>query len=315
MSLIDLQKDIKNKSLKNIYIFSGEEIGVMNSYIERMAVFNELTVKRYDFFSEIEQQLKSKNLFGKKTLYYIYNDNELLKDDKKIQSIIDNKLFINGVLVLRYDKIDNRKKLFQAKKDEIIIFGKIHSDVLYAYMDGHFSLRTRAEQKLLLEYCNYDYTRIFVNEIDKIKRVAKIFDKQFDMDEALKYFIKNNMIYKQPQDVIFELVEAIMLNEKDNVYRLLKESLDSGEHVLTIIKVLINNLFNLLQYKGIKTDDIQKRTGLLYIQIEKCRLYSSYWNIHLILKCISVIREMEIKIKLGRVDINQALLYILSWCL
>lgn len=299
MDLITFQSNIKNNELGKMYIFTGKDIGIMNVYIQKIAEIKKLKIKRIDNYESIKQSLKMQSLLGDNTLYVIYNDKDVLNIDlEKIQS--------NDFLIFRFDKIDNRKKFFIKNEEQIIIFNNMHEDVLLSHCNKYIDKRYNNQILKLINYCDKDYNRI-MSEIDKIKQLSNVMN--ISTGEALKYLL-NGYIYKKPEDVIFVLIDAIMKRDL-NSFDLLKESLDSGEFILTIIKVLVNNAWALLSFKGCNVN-IQKNTGLNYAQIKSCENWNNKWTVKKLLSLIKTIRFVEIGIKTGKVNDNQGIKYIVS---
>lgn len=298
MDLITFQSIIKKNELDKMYIFTGKDIGIMNVYIQKISEMRKLKIKRIDSYESIKQSLKMQSFFNDNTLYVIYNDKSIFNIDlEEIQS--------NDFLVFRFDKIDNRKKFFIKNEERIIIFNNMHENVLLSHCNKYIDKRYNNHILKLINYCDKDYSRL-MNEIDKIKQLSNVLD--ITTGEALKYLL-NGYIYKKPEDVIFILIDAIMKRDLSS-FDLLKESLDSGEFILTIIKVLVNNAWALLAYKGCNVN-IQKNTGLNYAQIKSCENWNNKWTVKKLLSLIRIIRFVEIGIKTGKVNDSQGIKYII----
>lgn len=298
MDLITFQSIIKKNELDKMYIFTGKDIGIMNVYIQKISEMKKLKIKRIDSYESIKQSLRMQSFFNDNTLYVIYNDKSIFNIDlEEIQS--------NDFLVFRFDKIDNRKKFFIKNEERIIIFNNMHENVLLSHCNKYIDKRYNNHILKLINYCDKDYSRL-MNEIDKIKQLSNVLD--ITTGEALKYLL-NGYIYKKPEDVIFILIDAIMKKDLSS-FDLLKESLDSGEFILTIIKVLVNNAWALLAYKGCNLN-IQKNTGLNYAQIKSCENWDNKWTVKKLLSLIRIIRFVEIGIKTGKVNDSQGIKYII----
>lgn len=178
MDLVVLKKQIKDKQLNNFYVLAGEEIGVLNMYIEKMGS----NVIRADEVSDIWRQLTSRSLGGEKPVYVI-------RDDKKFMSMetvwsgLQSKIK-NGILVLCVTNLDKRSKFYKEFKDDICVFERLTPEQLLRVCKGQ--LPTSDENlRYLIKLCCNDYTRI-MNEIDKLKRVGSKVTKEL-MDELIQY--------------------------------------------------------------------------------------------------------------------------------
>jgi hypothetical protein len=53
MTVSELKSAIKSKKIKNFYIFTGDEVGVMDIYINKLASLKNLTVNRGESLSTV----------------------------------------------------------------------------------------------------------------------------------------------------------------------------------------------------------------------------------------------------------------------
>lgn len=67
MTVSELKSAIKSKKIKNFYIFTGDEVGVMDIYINKLASLKNLTVNRGESLSTVYKflikSLLSLNIF------------------------------------------------------------------------------------------------------------------------------------------------------------------------------------------------------------------------------------------------------------
>ena len=69
MTIKDMQKQIRNKQLDNVYIFTGEEIAIQKIYINKLAQVNNMQIEYVDSYNQIKNRLKNTNLFNEIKLY------------------------------------------------------------------------------------------------------------------------------------------------------------------------------------------------------------------------------------------------------
>ena len=98
MEITTIQKQIKDKSVNNFYIMSGEEIAVQDIYIKKIAECKQLNILRADTIAEITVKLNNKAFISSSYCYIVHNDNDFLKAenswDKVISSIGNNILIL-----------------------------------------------------------------------------------------------------------------------------------------------------------------------------------------------------------------------------
>ena len=82
MNLAELKESIVSKNLRNVYIFTGDEIRVMDIYIKQIATVQKRIVTRKDSVASIYKQLKIKSLGEFSNVYVILNDMDFLKQEK-----------------------------------------------------------------------------------------------------------------------------------------------------------------------------------------------------------------------------------------
>jgi len=71
MNLAELKKSIVDKNLDNVYIFTGDEIKIMNIYTHQIAKVQNRTLTRKDTVAEIFKTLKIAKLTKESNVYVI----------------------------------------------------------------------------------------------------------------------------------------------------------------------------------------------------------------------------------------------------
>lgn len=306
MNLMDLQNQIKEKNINNSYIFIGDEIGIMNKYIEFIANLKKLGVKRVYTFAEIENDLKSQNLFNNSYIYYIYNDSSLYTNDYFID-YFNSDNFNGNIIILRFDKVDSRKKLIK-DFERVVSFGKLNEEILAIYIKEYFDKVSKDNISKLVSYCDRDYERI-INECEKIKVIKELY--KYNDDIAFNNFFDNKIIYDNKNEIVFDIVDMAMFKDYTNFY----ENLKRTEDYTLILSLIGTYIFNLLSYKSLKADSdfgISKKSGIPLFIVKKLRIVSEYHSIKKCLKLVDEIRAIEMKIKNGKVEDKIGLLYIIS---
>lgn len=72
MNIVEFQKDIKSNALKNVYIISGEEIGLINFYINQIKA----PIKREESVKSVWSRLTNKGIIQNHDVYVIRDDKD-----------------------------------------------------------------------------------------------------------------------------------------------------------------------------------------------------------------------------------------------
>ena len=75
MNIIDLKQQIIQNKLDNFYVFTGSEIGIINTYLNNMSTTLKIPIQRPDTVLSIYSKCTSKSMFGStRGFYVIRND-------------------------------------------------------------------------------------------------------------------------------------------------------------------------------------------------------------------------------------------------
>ncbi len=237
MDLVKLKSQIKSGNLDNFYIFVGEEIGLMNLYIDKMCK----EVRRVDSVASVWKRLTSRGL-GKSSGFFVVRDDKEFVQSEKVWETAE-KMIRYGTLVLLYTNLDKRSRFFKAFEDRIVEFNKMTRPQLV-----HFITKTadstlnEREAEYLCEACGDDYTQI-VNEIDKIRRLRECgrFSKVPFND------IVDEVVRTPRYADTFSMANKVMQYKGTAAVKQMQYLLDNGESGIGIITVLYNNFRNAVQ--------------------------------------------------------------------
>ena len=110
MDIVKLKSQIKSGKLDNIYVFVGDEIGLMNLYIGKMCS----EAHRVDNVAGVWKRLTSRGLGGGKNFYVVRDDKEFLQAEKVWSTA--EKMIRYGTLVLLYTNLDKRSRFYKEEK-------------------------------------------------------------------------------------------------------------------------------------------------------------------------------------------------------
>ena len=198
VNLMEFMTHIKEDRLLPFYIFTGEEIGLMNVYLAKMKT----PVKRESSVASILRPLTQRSIVANDKVFAVRDDKDFLSTESRWKSLEDIKY---GTLILLYTKIDGRSKFLKQFSDHVVQFDRMTTTQLM----NHFSKKFKVPANLLeqvIELCDRDYSRI-ENELDKISRV------QLPTEEAV-----DALIHKDLQFEVFEAVDSVIRYEPQRAF-------------------------------------------------------------------------------------------------
>lgn len=293
MTLADLKTQIIRKSLSNFYIFVGNEIGIMNIYLEQMSKVLNLPIVRADSVKSIYGKCTVKSFFGDvDSMYVIRGDDDISKHEDVYTNI--KKEIGKNVIVLLYEKIDSRLKFGKYFKEDTVEFEPLTTMVLSTYIKKLCPLKDKNLEKLSNIVCNsYDLSLL---EIDKINRYSEIMG--ISVDDSLDRLISDGSIYIRQEDNVFDFVDVVMLRQSKKSFSMLNNLLRDGGNSVNILGVLYNKVKSVLLIQICENGDIERTTGLdkreIYFSKKYLNIYKDYelvYMLKLIAKTIDDIKN------------------------
>lgn len=235
MDIVKLKSQIKSGKLDNLYVFVGEEIGLMNLYIGKMCS----EAHRVESVAGVWKRLTSRGLGGGKNFYVVRDDKEFLQAEKVWSTA--EKMIRYGTLVLLYTGLDRRSRFYKEFESRIVTFDKMTRPQLIKFVISQFPFEVTEEQAdYLCEACNDDYTQIG-NEIDKLCRIrAMVTHQSFQktVDE----------IVRAPKYAdTFSMANNVMQYNGKKAVEQMQFLIENGESGIGMITVLYNNFRNAVQ--------------------------------------------------------------------
>jgi len=315
MDLSTLKSHIKTGQFLPTYVFTGEEVKIMDMYIDMISKKASLSIVRSDSLSEVYQQIKAKTLIQMNYLYIIRDDKDFLSDEKLWSKMgIDSTLQIrqdNNIVIFYYTDIDKRTKFFKRFGDTIVVFNPLEKNVLLKYIKKEISLSDKNAERLI-ELCEYSYNRILL-EIDKIKHCSS----STDYDKTFETLLKDGAIYKPPKDAIFDFAKAVLDRDIDATWDLMNQCYEIGEANMVMLSVLYTYTKQLLQIQSCYKDhlNIVETTGLNGFQIKNVKDYVNRYNTSELVNMMRYIRKAEKGIKTGEIPDDISIQYVLVNCI
>lgn len=221
VNLMEFMTHIKEDRLLPFYIFTGEEIGLMNVYLAKMKT----PVKRESSVASILRPLTQRSIVANDKVFAVRDDKDFLSTESRWKSLEDIKY---GTLILLYTKIDGRSKFLKQFSDHVVQFDRMTTTQL----TNHFSKKFKVPANLLeqvIELCDRDYSRI-ENELDKISRV------KLPTEEAV-----DSLIHKDLQFEVFEAVDSVIRYEPQRAFEYVQTLIVKQDNVLGFLTLLYNN--------------------------------------------------------------------------
>ena len=303
MTLLELKQDIINHTLKHFYIFVGDEIGIMNIYLENMSNTIQLSPQRVDSVQEVYTNLGS-SLFGRTDGFYIVReDKDFMKSDT------ENLLTDLGgsYLILLCATTDSRLKFFKTYKDSTVVFERLAPEVLKRYIFRECNL-TEHNLDMLCELTGNSYD-VSMLECDKINQFAHY--KNMTVNESFGVLLKNNVIHKQEEYDVFKFTDAVINRRFKDALHIASVLSDSGVQSVTMLGALYNSIKNLLLVQVCESDDVENVTGIDSKQIYFTKKNVGKFSTRVLINAVHLIGDVVDGVKNGTIEEQYAVKYVL----
>lgn len=289
MEIVEFKKQIVSKDLKPFYILTGEEIGIMNIYLNQLPG----KVVRANSISSVWNKLTNRGIVTERTIYIIRDDADFLKSEKIQKRVGDIK---HATLILCYTKLDKRGKFYKRFKDDLVLFEKLTTNQLVNQFVNKYPKFNDLKIQYVVELCDNDYSRID-NELDKLSRI-EITDFTRDA-EAL--------IYRKPEVDVFAITNAVVQYELPKAMKLACIYVQNGESSLPLLTMIYNNFKNAAKIFLTKSKSVTaEELGMKPFQLGNIKKNFNYPD-ESITSAMKVIGEAIEGIKNGRYNESNAL--------
>lgn len=292
MKLNELQKDIKNNTLKPIYVFTGVEYEIMKIYISqiRKPVLSTFTVE------EALQLCKSSSLLGNTSkVYKVYYDNDFFVNDtawSKVKNVIGN-----NTLIFIMDTIDKRSKFYKYFNDVIVEFNKQPRNIVIKYLRKAVNLSDTYLNELL-DICEENYS-LTLQEIYKLNSYTSDENK----DQAYMK-LKSDGVIKNNGEYDYTITVMNCLLDRDCRKAYVYGAKIPQDKVIYLLAVVYNGFRQVLSLQGLGSnkDNATERTGLTSWQVQNASHHLNYYTIDELQENLLFIRKLELGIKTGKYD-------------
>ena len=277
--LVSFQKDIRNRDLKPFYILHGEEIGLMNVYLNQIP-----GVVRESSVGMVWKQLTQKGIVAKNRVFAVRDDKEFLVNESRWKRLGDVRY---GTLILMVTKMDKRSKLLKAFPENCVEFEKMTEVQLSRHFESKYKQSIEPKIiKLVIDLCLNDYSRID-NELDKLARLPSI------TEESVIQLVSHKV------DIdIFSLVDNVIQYQPEQAIEKVEELLGRGESPIGLLTLLYQNFNNAAIVLG-ADDPKEASLGIKQFLINKI-LYGFNYSLDSALEGMSILGDALEGIKQGR---------------
>lgn len=276
--LVSFQKDIRTNNLKPFYILYGEEIGLMNVYLNQIG-----NVVRETSVSTVWKPLTQKGLVPNHRIFAVRDDKDFLSNESRWKRLPDVRY---GTLVLMVTKIDKRSKLLKAFPDNCVEFEKMTDAQLKRHFVSKYSTIDSDMIEMVIQFCLNDYSRID-NELDKLSRLKKV-------DAS----VVESIVKHKTEIDIFSLVDDVLEYRPEQAIMKVTELLTKGESPIGLLTLLYQNFNNACLVLG-ADEPKEANLGIKQFLINKI-VYNFQYELDSAFEGMSILGQAIEGIKNGR---------------
>ena len=313
MELVNLMKKISEDNIPHFLILFGEEQKILELYEDKIAEKLQAKKVMCESVSNFVSTVGRKSIDKSKKVYIVQEDMNYLKEEDSWDKI--QKYVKNNYIILRYHSLDKRSAFVKKNQQNIVEFSHLSDDVLQQYIQRDLTDLSDENSIKLISYCNKDYGRILL-EIDKVKQYMKSI-KSKNEDKCFEELDKQGLFHKEIGDITFELTDAVLGGYTEKAIQKLDEAKRKGEPAMMIATILYTGFRNLLSYQGLgkNKQGAVERTGMTNGEVWRCSKLTGGYNITELKRNMFLCQKVESGIKMGNIDEDIALEYLVLSCL
>lgn len=293
--------------IKNNYlIVSNDKVNIdskIKNIIDNIKV-EDIEIIKYDYpdvsIDLVLEELNTYNFLSNIKIIIYYNCTFLSKDsDKSIKNLkkyLDNSS--DNYLILINDSLSEKKDIKDLLANNIeIINNKISSEMLIKD-NLDFCKMDSKTIKYFAEYCLYNNEKI-INELSKLKCY-----KYSESDKNITIQDINNIVLKDYDEDVFDLVNAIVTRNKDKafaVYGRISSKEKDSVNIIASVAGGIRNLYSVkvLQEKKYSQNDISNILGIKSYAVQVARENCDNYATKKLLSLLNTLADIDYKTKSG----------------
>ena len=313
MELVKLMKKISEDNIPHFLILFGEEQKILELYEDKIAEKLQAKKVMCESVSNFVSTAGRKSIDKSKKVYIVQEDMNYLKAEDSWDKI--QKYVRKNYIILRYHSLDKRSSFVKKNQQNIVEFSHLSDDVLQQYIQRDLPDLSDENVSKLISYCNNDYGRILL-EIDKVKQYMKSI-KSKNEDKCFEELDKQGLFHKEIGDITFELTDAVLGGYPEKAIQKLDEAKRKGEPAMMIATILYTGFRNLLSYQGLgkNKQGAVERTGMTNGEVWRCSKLTGGYNITELKRNMFLCQKVESGVKMGTIDEDIALEYLVLSCL
>lgn len=306
------------------YLFYGTENFFIDQEIKNILdslKVDSINVSKYDLencdIKDIIEDANTVSLFDSNKVIIVENSYIFTKNDKKDKNIVileeylKNKNSFTTLIFITNDKIDTTKKIVKLFKENGIIkeftSPKNINDTIKKLFDDYSISNSTID---LLVKKSGNNIKILYQEIEKLK-IYKLDDKVI-LDKDI-----NDLASTSYNIDIYKFVDSIINKNKKDALRMYKVLLKINEEPIKLIALIASKfrlMYQTLMFTsmGYSEDMISSILKVHKYPVHLALLTASKYNREILLKYLSDLADLDIGIKTGKLDKDNALeLFIL----
>lgn len=320
MKLPDLQKQIVSKNIDHVLLLFGEEVAIMDIYLDKIYKATGGDVFCVDTVKEAYAKLVQRRITTSGSrVFVVRDDKDFVKADKEWGKVFTAAESGADYLIIIYSSMDRRSKFFKQNQERLCEFEKLNSSMLAGYIDKLLPGMSASEKEQFAQVCECNYSRILL-EADKVKHYAHALDNKaadipmsIDYGMCFKKLLKQGVIYQPIGDITFLFTDAILTRNKEDTAKYLQQAKAIEESEILTLSVLYNGFKQILMVQGLGKDQSEpsKRTGLTPWQVKMAKEKQGHYSISELVNALKLIRFVEKGIKTGAIDADVAVEYVI----
>lgn len=323
MKLHELQQQIISKTLDKLYIFYGEEVGIMDVYLSKLYSVVSADVVRLETVQEAYTKMSQKKLAGGPRCFVVRDDKDFFKNDKVWTKVFTQAQNSSDYLILIYSSMDKRSKFYKQNTDNLTEFEKLSAEMLAKYIQKELQDVDTQTAIRLAEVCECNYNRIML-ECDKVKNYVRgrasalladgLYDNSLTHGNAIYQLLRDGIIFEPIGDITFKFTDAILTRNLKDAAEYLRQARLKAEPEIMVLSILYNGFKQILMVQGLGKDQSEpvKRTGLTPWQVKMAKEKQGHYTISELINALKVVRFAEKAIKTGQLDAEVSLEYVIA---
>lgn len=312
--LPELKRQIRENSLKPLYLFYGNEVYLKDAYINEIkkAVpdngfedFNRIVLKGTDIsFEEYDEAWDSFPMMADRRLIIISGSGifgRVKEEQKDFWKERLSRCSEDTVVIFNEESVDKRGVIYKAfaKNGMAVEFETPDMPELVTFITGQ-CLRAkrkirREHARLIAERCGDDLQSI-VNELNKL------FD--YCGEEITKSDVEA-VVSKSLNVRVFDLTDAIMDRDAKKAAELLSELQNDGDRAFSVMYLILSNVTKLLKTKlsgSTNSTEVSRLIGVKEFIARKYISSAAKFSEEALAEMAARIPEIDYEIKLGKTD-------------